>query len=76
MEQSSKTRRKTCWKNIINNPTRAFQIASQLGAAAATKNSKAIMNAGMQAGKFSVSGRGAVKIGELTDGSGLYLKAR
>ena len=63
-------------KNIINNPTRAFQIASQLGAAAATKNSKAIMNAGMQAGKFSVSGRGEVKIGELTDGSGLFLRAR
>ena len=34
------------------------------------------MNAGMQAGKFGVSGRGAVKIGELTDGSGLYLRAR
>ena len=60
-------------KNIINNPGRAFQIASQLGAAAATKNSKAIMNAGMQAGRFGVSGRGAVKIGELTTGEGLFL---
>ena len=62
-------------KNIINNPTRAFQIASQIGAAAATKNSKAIMKAGMAAGKFGVSGK-RVRIGELTDGSGLYLKAR
>ena len=33
------------------------------------------MNAGMAAGKFGVSGKG-VRIGELTDGTGLYLKAR
>ena len=59
-------------KNIINNPTRALQIANQLRAAA-TKISKAIMNAGMQAGQFSVSGRGAVKTGELTTGGFLYL---
>ena len=63
-------------KNIINNPTRVSQIASQLGAAAATKNSKANMIAGMQAGRFGVSGRGAVRIGELTNGSGLYLMSR
>ena len=56
-----------------NNPTRVFQIASQLGAAAATKNSKAIMNAGMQAGRFGVSSRGAVKIGELTTSGSLSL---
>ena len=60
-------------KKIIKNPVRAFQVASQLGAAAASKNPTAIMNAGMQAGKFGVSGRGAVKIGELTTGEGLFL---
>ena len=60
-------------KNIIKNPVRAFQVASQLGAAAASKNPTAIMYAGMQAGKFSVSGRGAVKIGELTNGGALSL---
>ena len=63
-------------KNIISNPARAFQVASQVGAAASTRNPTAIMNAGMQFGRFGVSGRGAVKIGELTDGSGLYLRAK
>ena len=61
--------------NIISNPVRAFQIASQLGAAAATKNPKAILNAVTQAGQFGVSGRG-VRIGDSTNGSGLYLMPR
>ena len=33
------------------------------------------MNAGMQAGKFGVSGKG-VRIGELTTGGALYLHRR
>ena len=62
-------------KNIASNPLRALQVATQLGAAAATKNPKMIMNAGLQAGKVSVSGNVSVKIGELTNGAGLYLRA-
>ena len=61
-------------KNIIKNPVRAFQVASQLGAAAATKNPTAIMRAGMQAGKFGVSGKG-VRVGDI-NGMGLYLRSK
>ena len=69
-------------KNIIKDPVRALQIASQLGASAASKNPTAIMNAGMQAGRFGISGRGMISGGKLvtlTDeygGNGLYLKVR
>ena len=68
-------------KNILKNPSRALQIASQLGASAASKNPTAIMNAGMQAGRFGISGRGITgeKLVTLTDeygGNGLYLKVR
>ena len=42
--------------------------------AAASRNPKMIMNAGMEAGKFASSGRG-IKIGELT-AEGLYLYKR
>ena len=51
---------------------RALQVGTQLGMAAASRNPKMIMNAGMQAGKFGATGKG-IKIGELTDGSGLYI---
>ena len=63
-------------KNIISNPTRALQVASQVGAAAASKNPTAILNAGAQLGQFGFSGKGAVKIGELTNGGALYLHRR
>ena len=59
-------------KKIIANPGRALQIATQLGAAAASKNPKAIASAGMQAGKFGITGKG-VKIGDLTTGGALYI---
>ena len=59
-------------KNIISNPMRALQIGTQLGMAAASRNPKMIMNAGMQAGKFGATGKG-IKIGELTQGGALYL---
>ena len=55
---------------IYSFAARAFQVASQVGAAASTRNPTAIMNAGMQLGRFGVSGRG-VWIGEI--GSRLYL---
>ena len=66
-------------KNIIKNPLRAVQVVSQLGAAAATKNPKAIMNAGAQAAKFSATGKGISggQLVTLTDqygGSGMYLR--
>ena len=66
-------------KKIIAKPGRAIQIGAQLGAAAASKNPKAIMNAGMQAGKFGITGNGMKggKILTLTDnygGQGLYLR--
>ena len=65
-------------KNIKKDPMKALKLGSQLGSAIASKNPSAIMNAGMQAGKFGVLGQGipkggAVKIGELTNGAGLYL---
>ena len=59
-------------KNIISNPMRALQVGTQLGMAAASRNPKMIMNAGMQAGKFGATGKG-IKIGELTQGGALYL---
>ena len=62
-------------KNIINNPGRALQVASQVGAAASSRNPNAIMNAGMQLGQFGFSGKG-VRIGELTTGGALYLHRR
>ena len=66
-------------KNILKNPGRAFQIASQIGAAGATRDPAMIMNAGMPAGKFGITGKGirGGKIYTLTDqygGSGLYLR--
>ena len=44
----------TCWKNIAKNPGRALQVATQLGVAGANakKDPFALMNAGIQAGKF------------------------
>ena len=62
-------------KNIINNPGRALQVASQVGAAASSRNPNAIMNAGMQLGQFGFSGK-SVRIGELTTGGALYLHRR
>ena len=59
-------------KNLIANPDRALEVATQLRAAAASKNSKAIMSAGMQAGNICITGKG-VKIGDLTTGGLLYL---
>ena len=61
-------------KNIISNPMKALQTGINLGSAIGSKNPQAIMQAGVSTGKF-LSG-GAVKIGELTDGSGLYLHRR
>ena len=66
-------------KNISKDPMKALKLGTQLGSAIASKNASAIMNAGMQAGKFGVLGQGvktkggAVKIAELTNGNGLYL---
>ncbi len=62
-------------KNIVNNPARALQIASQIGMAGASKNPAAIMK-GLKAGRLAVSGRGAVRIGQLTTGEGLFLHQR
>ena len=59
-------------KKIIANPGRALQIATQLRAAAGSKNQKTIASAGMQAGKIGITGKG-VKIGDLTTGGALYL---
>ena len=66
-------------KNIKKDPMKALRIGTQLGSAIVSKSPSANMNAGMQAGKFGVLGQGAlskggaVKIGELTNGTGLYL---
>ena len=73
-----KPARKHVGSNILKNPERAFQIASQIGAASALKSSSAIMNASVQAGKIGITGRGirGGKISALTDaysGNGLYL---
>ncbi|MEM1283608.1 MAG: hypothetical protein AAGG81_08650 [Chlamydiota bacterium] len=59
-------------KNIAKNPEKALNVAMNLGMAGATKNPAAILTAGTQAGKFLATGKG-VRIGTLTDGSGLYL---
>ena len=58
-------------KKILNDPVKAFQLASQVGSAVSSRNPQAIMNAGLQAGRF-VSGKG-VKIADLTNGGSLYL---
>ena len=60
---------------ILNDPVKAFQVASQVGASLATENLQAIMNAGLQAGRFVTKG-GAVKIRHLTSGEGLFLHPR
>ena len=60
---------------ILRDPIKAFQVASQVGSAVSSRNPQAIMNAGLQAGRFITKG-GAVKIGELTNGAGLWLKPR
>ena len=59
-------------KEIIANPGRALQVTTQLGAKLASKNPKAIASAGMQAGKFGVTGNG-VKIGDLATGGAICL---
>ena len=75
---------KTVGKNIAKNPGKALDLALNLGMAGASKNPSAILQSGMQTGKFLATGRGVaqkrhatvgrgVKIGQLTDGSGLYL---
>ena len=48
-------------KYLSKDPMKALQVASQLGSAAASKNPQAIMHAGMQAGKFTVLGKGVPK---------------
>ena len=59
-------------QNIVKNPEKALNVAMNLGMAGATKSPSAILSAGTQAGKFLATGKG-VRIGTLTDGSGLYL---
>ena len=56
---------------ILNDPPKAFRVASQIGAAATSKNPQAMLTSAMQAGKF-LSAKG-VKIGDLTSGGSLYL---
>lgn len=62
---------------IIKNPARAAEIAMNLGMAGATKNPALILNAGADAGKFALTGKGVkggmIKVGEIR-GNGLYLK--
>ena len=60
---------------ILNDPVKAFQVSSQVGSAVTSRNTQAILSSAMQAGRFVTKG-GAVKIGELTNGSGLYLMPR
>ena len=59
-------------KNILNNPTRALQVATQLGTAAASRQPGAILRSGAQAARFGVTGNG-VRLAELTKGGALYL---
>ena len=66
-------------KNNLANPGRALQVGSQFGASLASKIPQAILSSAAQAGRFGVLGQGvktkggAVKTGELTNGTGLYL---
>ena len=57
-------------KNISKDPMKALQTSIALGSAIGSKNPQMIMKAGLNSGKFLTTG-GAVKIGELTNGSGL-----
>ena len=55
---------------------KALQVATQLGSAAVSRNPKAIMQAGMQAGKFTVLGKGipkggAIKIADMNNSAAL-----
>ena len=59
-------------KNISKDPMKALQTSIALGSAIGSKNPQMIMKAGINSGKFLTTG-GAVKIGELTNGTGLYL---
>ena len=70
-----KPRGKNVGKKILNDPVKAFQLAAQVGLAVTSRNPQAIMNAGLQTSRFITKG-GAVKIGELTSGQGLYLHPR
>ena len=66
-------------KNISKDPMKALKLGTQLGSAIASKNPSAIMNAGMQAGKFGVLGQGvpkggAIKIADMNNSAaGLYI---
>ena len=62
---------KNMTKNVLKDPIGAFQVASQIGASAASKSPQAMLTSAMQAGKF-LSAKG-VKIGDLTNGGSLYL---
>ena len=62
-------------KNVLKNPVGAFQLASQIGAAATSKTPQAIMNAGLQTGRFITKG-GAAETDELTSSQGLLLHPR
>ena len=59
-------------KNITKDPMKALQTSVALGSAIGSKNPQMIMKAGLNSGKFLTTG-GAVKIGELTNGAGLYI---
>ena len=59
-------------KNILNNPGRALQVASQLGTAGMSRNPGAIARASANAARFGVTGNG-VRLSELTNGGALYL---
>ena len=62
---------KTVAKNVLKGPVGAFQVASQIGASAASKSPQAMLTSAMQAGKF-LCGKG-IKIADLTNGGSLYL---
>ena len=55
---------KTVGNNIVNNPSRAFELGQQSVLAAMSRNPKAIASVAVQLAKFAVTGKG------------LYLKKR
>ena len=57
-------------KKVANNPVRALEIASKIGSAAASRNSRAALSATPDLGKFETFGE-VIKV--VQKGRGLYL---
>ena len=72
MDKTIKRLGKNVGAKKLKDPVKAFQLASQVGSTAISRNPQAIMNAGLQASRFVVEK--GVKIGDLTSGGSLYYK--